>query len=347
MLRVALIGCGDVSTHYVEGFKGTKKAVLSMVMDKELEFARKLGTEYSLPFTDDLERVLADPAIDAVIVAVPHYLHAPLTIRAAEAGKHVLCDKPISTTAADARSMIRACRSRRVKLGVNYAVRYRPLQQKAKQLVGQGVLGKIHLVQFHGIHLKPEKYWTEGWKGRVKTDWRAKKALSGGGVSMMNFSHSVDLFRYLTGLEFVSVKGEYDTFETPVEVEDTVAAAFRFDNGAIGSLLTATWTGPIRESMMRIFGSDGTMEFRDEEVRLFTKKSAPGVTPLEWTVVSHELQSQEGYGPYLDLFADAVAEDKDPPVTGEDALTTLEVVLGIYTSSDTGKTVRLKHRASR
>ncbi|MGH2617720.1 MAG: Gfo/Idh/MocA family protein, partial [Thermomicrobiales bacterium] len=119
-LRIGIIGCGEIAVRMAAAIAGSRHAQHVMVMDTRAALAQDLGEQYGVPWTDNVDVLLANPAVDAVYIAVPHHLHAPLTIRAAAAGKHVLVEKPIATTLADAEAMIAAARASGVWLSVNF-----------------------------------------------------------------------------------------------------------------------------------------------------------------------------------------------------------------------------------
>src|SRR5579884_716577 len=119
-LRIGMIGCGEIAVQTAKGIAAAASAEHVMMMDVSERVARDLGQTYGVPHTTSVEELLANPRVDAVYIAVPHYLHAPLAIQAIRAGKHVLVEKPIATTLADADAMIAAAREARVAFSVAY-----------------------------------------------------------------------------------------------------------------------------------------------------------------------------------------------------------------------------------
>src|SRR5829696_2607365 len=200
-LRIGMIGCGEIAVRMATAIASSQHAQHVMVMDTQAALAQDLGETYGVPWTDRVDDLLANPEVDAAYIAVPHHLHAPLTIQAAEAGKHILVEKPIATTLADAEAMIAAARANGVWLSVNFHAQVDPLRQAARDLVAQGTIGQVvgTRIVFRGD--KPASYWTSGYSGRVATDWRVKKATAGGGVLIMNAIHDLNTLRFITGLE--------------------------------------------------------------------------------------------------------------------------------------------------
>ena len=201
-LRIGMIGCGEIAVKTAAAIAESAYARHVMVMDTRAELAQDLGERYGVPWTDRVEVLLANPAVDAVYIAVPHYLHAPLAIQAAEAGKQILVEKPIALSLADAEAMIAAARANGVWLSVNFHAQVDPLCQAARNLVAQGAIGAVigTRIVFRGD--KPASYWTSGYSGRVATDWRVQKATAGGGVLIMNIIHDLNTMRFITGLRW-------------------------------------------------------------------------------------------------------------------------------------------------
>ena len=235
-LRIGMIGCGEIAVRMATAIASSEHAQHVMVMDTQAALAQDLGEQYGVPWTDRVDDLLANPAVDAVYIAVPHHLHAPLTIQAAKAGKHILVEKPIATTLADAEAMIAAARVNEVWLSVNFHAQVDPLCQAARDLVAQGAIGQIAGTRIVYRSDKPASYWAAGYSGRVPSDWRVRKKTAGGGVLIMNAIHDLNTMRFIIGLEAVRVYAEYGTYATNVEVEDYIAVTYRYDNAAIGTI---------------------------------------------------------------------------------------------------------------
>ena len=274
-LRIGMIGCGEIAVMTAAAIAQSAHARHAMVMDANASLAQDLGERYGVPWTDRVEELLANPEVDAVYIAVPHHLHAALTIQAAEAGKHVLVEKPIALSLADAEAMIAAARAHGVWLSVNFHAQVDPLCQVARALVAQGAIGEVigtHIV-YRGD--KPASYWTSGYSGRIATDWRVMKATAGGGVLIMNIIHDLNTMRFITGREVVRIAAEYGTYSTPVEVEDFIAATYRYDNGAIGTIEagSAIRGRDPRHDVDRIYGTAGQILISEREpLQVFSRR---------------------------------------------------------------------------
>ena len=188
-LRIAMIGCGEIAYKATaKSIQATDNAEMVTGVDPVEHVARSFGETYGIETTTNLEAVLASREVDAVVISTPHYTHAPLAIQAARAGVHVMVEKPIACTVAQADEMIAACREAGVLLSVCLVTRYNPEAALARALIEQGAIGGITALQFHGAANKPDSYWTGGYSGRVQSTWRKSLQQTGGGILIMNYS---------------------------------------------------------------------------------------------------------------------------------------------------------------
>lgn len=279
--------------------------------------------------------LLADETIDAVVVCSQTNRHRDLVVAAAQAGKQVLCEKPIATTLADARAMIDACASSGVQLHIPFVCRYYPTVQRAKSLVGEGDLGAVQAIvgMNRGIPPLPPAY----------PEWITDPVEAGGGALIDHSVHVTDAMRYLTGSEAVSVSAEAGTLFTPdLGVDDSALLLLNFANGAVGSV-DPSWSVPRSnpwhyDFALRILADKGAITLDDTRQAL---------------QVSSTPESGRGY--HLDTFGVNVDEVmvkhfvhclrvgaiSDPAATGEDGYRALEIALAAYESARTGQPVAL------
>ena len=349
-LVFGMMGCGEIAVQTAKAVSQTDNCRIGMVQDVNEDMAKDMSEKCGAPYCLTWEELLSNGSIDAVYIATPHYLHAPGAIKAAEAGKHVVVEKPMATTLADADRMTRAARKAGVALSVAMAARYSGRAGIVRKIIGGGAIGKVVGIDFGAYAFKPESYWTGGWTGRVRTDWRASKAKSGGGFFIMNLVHTVDFMRYVTGLEVTSVAAISDTFRTKAEVEDYIVAVMRYDNGAIGQARGATFVeGKAPQGAIegdRIIGTSGQIYTTAEAVHLFVTKPYGDHEAGKW----HTIPSGSpwtGREDFMSAFAKAVLAGKDPPVNAGDGRSALEVCLAVYRSAETGRFVRLPLRGQR
>jgi predicted dehydrogenase len=329
-----MIGCGEIAVRMAAAIASSRHARHVMVMDTQAALAQDLGEQYGVPWTDRVEDLLSNPEIDAVYIAVPHHLHASLTIQAAEASKHILVEKPIAITLADAEAMIAAARANRVWLSVNFHAQVDPLCQAARDLVAQGAIGRVVGTRIVYRGDKPASYWTSGYSGRVVTDWRVRKATAGGGVLIMNAIHDLNTMRFITGLEAVRVYAEYGTYDIPVEVEDYIAVTYRYGNGAIGTIEagSAIRGGDPLHDIDRIYGTAGQL-LLGEPLQIYTTVAAAGLPLNQWYELPvAPLTAEEPKTAMIDGFAGPILLGERPMVVAEDGVAVLAIVLAAYQS---------------
>jgi predicted dehydrogenase len=337
-LGFGIIGCGEIAVATSRGIAEAENARIARVMDVREELARDLGEKYGAPWTTRQEELLADPAVEAVYIAVPHFLHAPIAVQAAAAGKHVLCEKPIATTLADADRMIAATRAAGVALSIPFAGLTTNTNRQVKQWIDEGLIGKVTAVQAFSLADKPASYWQGGYSGRSPSDWRTQRDKSGGGILVMNLVYNVNDLRKLTGLKPVRVFAEWDTFSTPgIDVEDYIAVTARYDNGAIGTFLAGSAVpgrGRGIDRGDRIIGTEGQI-ILGHPLRLYLYEARAGFPAREWQEVAIEEAPGSERGKRVANFAAAVLAGEPPPVTGEDGRDALEFILASYRSGET------------
>ncbi|MCW8133471.1 MAG: Gfo/Idh/MocA family oxidoreductase [Planctomycetota bacterium] len=336
-VRFGLIGCGEIAMQSLQALKlHPEVCQVSAVQDVNEPLAKDTGEKTGAAVFTDPAKLLERDDVDAVVISTPHFLHAPLTIQAAQAGKHVACEKPIACTLEQADQMIAACKSASVLLTVNYILRYDAPQKKAADLIAQGAIGKVIRFQAHVAADKPESYWSGGYTGRNKSDWRQSKEKSGGGVLIMNLIHDIDRIHKIAGLAPARLYAEYDTHSTPVEVEDNISVTVRYTNGAIGSIDAMSCARGKESFGNRIYGTDGQIEL-GWPLRVFTTRDVPGLKKNEWNTLElpGKAWGPEPRGEFFERFARAILKgDTACDISGEEARASLAFCLAAYESAD-------------
>ena len=336
-VRFGIIGCGGAAVPVAEALAASSVAELAAVYDKLPALAEDLATRLGAGVHHSLESLLADTSLAAVYIAVPHNQLAPLATRALEAGKHVLVEKPMATTLADADALVALADARGLALGVFYELRHAAANVRARAMLQGGAIGRVIGVHCQTLIDKPKIYWQVGTAGRTRSAWRASLAQAGGGVVLMNTSHGLDTIRWLTGLEVVRVAGEIGTLAAEgVEVEDTASASLRFDNGAIGSLFVgAHLAGASEDERITLFGTEGQLRlphlYGSNPLKVFLRREWGGLAPNEW----HVLPDERGpiYNRAVDDFAQAVRDGRPATTSGRDARQVLAIILALYEAS--------------
>ena len=276
----------------------------------------------------DYHELLELDEVEAVSICSANVDHAQMTIDAARAGKHVLCEKPLSITLEESDAMIAACREAGVFLGTAYPCRFGPVAWQAKQRVDAGEIGEI--LAMHGTnHLRP-----------MTTGWFIDPQRSGGGTIRDHIVHVTDLMRWFTGKEVAEVYAEGDTLKRPhIDVDDTAILVETFEGGAIAST-DPSWNRPENWSKwgnvyLRLLGTRGMIEFEVTGQAIMRTETKSG------SVSSIDTSESMNYYLLKD-FCEAIIAGRSPLVTGEDGRAGVEAILAAYRSIEEGRPIRLR-----
>jgi len=338
-VRFGFVGCGEIAKSTARSLAKVAGARVTACFDPNPASANDLKEMTGAEPVASVEALLARDDVDAVYLATPHDLHAPGTLAALAAGKHVLVEKPVALREEDARAMDEAARKAGRIVSVAYLCRYFANSLKAAALMREGVIGEVIGVRVLQVADKAPEYWTQGVSGKSRpTDWRASKARAGGGQLIMNASHMLDLAYHLTGLKATRVYAEADTFRHPVEVEDYAEAVIRYENGAIGHVAAAACArGGWRESPpVTLYGREGQLAVRNfwgsaPKVGLFR------VSTGEWEEIETPKGDLDSRGLLCEAFVRAVRGEGPNPVSIEQATEALRIVLAAYRAAETGE----------
>jgi len=337
-VNFALIGCGEIAAGTTESIKKAQAVNVVQCMDIREDLAEDLAGTYGAAATGRLEDVLENDDVQAVIISTPHYQHAPLSVAAARAGKHVLVEKPIACTLAQADEMIAAAEDAGVKLGVFHPTPLAWPAVEARRLIQGGAIGDVVAVKLHEMSNKPDSYWHGGYTGRVKDDWRMSLDTSGGGYLIMNQIHNLATMVGILDLAPERIYAEYGTYRTQVEVEDFLSFVMRLKSGAIFSLDGSSAAPGCGSFGDHIYGTKGQIDLGD---------------PMKVTLVEpwgdlkadepNELRAPEDYpdarATCVDGFAKAILNGGQVPVSGQLGRRALEIARGAYLSMKRGRPV--------
>lgn len=335
--RFGIIGCGSAALPVCQAIAQSSLARLVRVHDINAALARDLGERYRVPHTTNLDEVLNDSEIDAVYVAVPHHLLAALARQALHAGKHALVEKPMALTLHEVDDLSAWAQDHDLTLGVFYEMRYAPGFDAAREIVQAGALGSILGARIQTLIDKPMAYWQAGYSGRSVNGWRGERARAGGGVLLMNTSHLFDALWYVTRLNVVRVAGEIGTLSANVQVEDTAAAALRFENGAVAVVFSgAHIAGAQRgDESFEIFGARGALRVPDpyasDPLQIFLREPWRDLSANVWHTIP--LPPTDVFRRAIDDFARAVQEHASAPIGAADARRVLQIILALYRSA--------------
>jgi predicted dehydrogenase len=343
-VRFGIVGCGSASIPVCEAIVASTLTELAAVYDVNENLADDIHQRFQVQKMESLEELLTNQTVDAVYIAVPHFLLAPLTQQTLEAGKHALTEKPLGISLDEVDKLVTIATEQRLAMGVFYEMRYAPAHAKARELIQAGAIGNIIGIQIQTLIDKPLTYWHSGYTGRSINPWRGIKAQAGGGVLLMNTSHLIDALIYVTGLTVTSVSAEIGTLVANVEVEDMASATLRFDNGAIGSLIAgAHITGANKDECFAIYGTEGQIRLPDPYVsdllQIYLKQTFDEFTSMQWHFI--QLDPVPVYQRAIEDFVQAAQANHCVPIDAQAARQVLSVVLAIYQSATEKRTITI------
>jgi myo-inositol 2-dehydrogenase / D-chiro-inositol 1-dehydrogenase len=334
---VGLVGSGFIGQVHAEVFArsplASVRAVASRLPDRAAGFAARWGIP---AWHADYRELVARPDVDVVSVAAPNHLHRDIVVAAAEAGKHVICEKPLARTLREADEMIAACRGAGVKLMYAEEICFAPKYVRAKELADEGALGDVYLVRQSEQHFGPH------------SDWFWDPDLAGGGVLMDMGCHGIEFARWVHGKPAArSVSAEVGTFVhgQRTRAEDHAIVTVRFDGPRVG-LIEASWAMPGgMDDRAEIVGSRGVTYadlVRGSSLATFSDvgygyavEKAPDTRG--WTFTVFEEVWNSGFPQEMDHFVRCVAEDAVPGETGEDGRAVLEIIYAAYRAARLGR----------
>jgi UDP-N-acetylglucosamine 3-dehydrogenase len=346
-IGIGMIGTGNISDLHSVGYLKNEHAKIVGVADVRSEIAEQKRKAFGAKFSySDYNELLRNDEIQAVDICVPNFLHSKIAIAAAEAGKHVLVEKPMATTVKECQDMIASARRNSVKLMVGHNQIFYPPHQEAKRLIQEEIGRPIFLLT--RLH--------NGF--RQNMGWRADAKSVGGGFFMEACVHRLYLSRYLVGEPKVILCRMTKIFPDTV-AEDIAQVSIDFENGIQGSLV-ANQGGPfpLWDDRTEMIGSEGLIivnGFEEQAIAgpplMFYKngrwthyvKAGHPATAGDWPLGNLEIEANfpKTYAHVTTHFVDSIFEDKQPIVTGEDGKRTIEMVQACYDSAKLDKPVSI------
>jgi UDP-N-acetyl-2-amino-2-deoxyglucuronate dehydrogenase len=348
MLGCAIVGCGMIARFHARALAEIPGTRVVALVGRSRDNAEKMRQELGLDcaVATDLGDVLARKDVDIVIITTPSGAHLEPAVAAANAGKHVVVEKPLEVTLERCDRIIDACTRNRVQLCTIFPSRFGDANRALKDAVTAGRFGRLTLGETTCKWWRPQSYYDEG-------GWKGTRALDGGGALMNQAIHNVDLLLWLMG-PVTHVSGLTATLaHERIEVEDTAVACLRFQNGALGVIQAATSVWPGLPKTIGIHGNCGSVvieqddlvrwEFDpagpdDEALRArFAQKSGASGGASNPAAISHV-----GHARQLADFVQAIEAKRPPLVDGREGRRAVEVILAIYESNATDRLVALQ-----
>jgi predicted dehydrogenase len=331
-----MLGSGAVAEAHLTAIRSLDGVRVVGVFSRTEERARRTGEREGCVWTTDPGTLLGHPDVDVAVIATSSGSHAALALRALEAGKHLLVEKPIAMNCGDATRMIHAAAGRGLTLGVVSQRRFEELNRIIHSVLAQGALGKLLGVQVTCPYHRTQEYYDSA-------DWRGTRSADGG-LLMNRAIHSVDLMLWLAG-PARRVFGRIPTQTHRIEVEDAGAAVLEFASGALGTLLASTSVQPGGPPRLDLYGDKGTIRTQGNELVEWRVPGipAPDTTGFAASGTGRQPGSMNPRFLHLQLqdLVDSLAQGRRPAVTGDDGLHARAVAEAISTSSDRGGAIDL------
>ena len=326
MIRMGLISFAHLhALSYADCLKRNPDIDFVAFFDEDKRRATEMASKFEVPASASLQQLLRKK-IHGVIVTSPTAEHAKHVKAAADAGVHVLCEKPIAITMKDAEEEIRYCEKKNVKLQVAFPCRFFPAARSMKKVVAAGGIGKVIAASCTN-------------RGKNPGGWFVDRRIAGGGAVIDHTVHVVDLLRWILQDEVKKVYAETGTFFSDIKVEDAGLLTMEFASGVFASLDTS-WSRPAKaypiwgDMDIRLIGTEGTADLIgfNQKIEIYRNRS----DAAEWLYFGEDIDYW-----MIDDFASAVEKDARVSTTGRDGAKALEVALAAYKSAKNNKVVKL------
>ena len=341
VIHFGIAGLGNIASTHARAILNHDSASVSAASSRNVENRQKFSDEFGLPVYETIEGLLSHEPIDVVTICTPTGTHLEYGEKAAEAGKHVVVEKPIEVNSGKGRRLIDSCRQNGVKLAVIYQNRFSDGAIRVKEVLEKGLIGKPIMARAAVKWFRDQEYYHS-------SNWRGTLDLDGGGAVINQAVHTIDLLTWFLG-EAEAVSAYKGTFtHEDIEAEDNAVAIIRFKSDVLAVFEASTSIVPAQPRKIEIHGTKGTVILTDDEAVVLlgtgseksdnevNQESGSGATdPLVGLgFQNHALQ-------YAQIIH-AIKTDGETVVSGEESLQSLAVVESIYRSSELRKEVFIK-----
>ena len=343
MLNIGIIGCGKIAqVRHLPEYEQNPGARIAGLYDLNRERAQALAAQYGAKAYESYEALLADPAIDAVSVCSSNVSHAEITVAALEAGKHVLCEKPMATTLEDCERMVAAAKKSGKYLMIDQNQRLAGAHRKARELIRAGAIGKPLTFRTAFRHGGPETWSVDPGKSTWFFD---KKRAAMGAMADLGV-HKTDLIQFLLDQVVVETTASLSTLDkkfadgSPITVDDNAVCIYRMSGGAVGTM-TTSWTnyGPEDNSTV-INGTEGVLRIYDDPAHTLVLIHRDG-TVENFDVDQIQTNDNQTKSGIIDLFVDCLNDPSREGIGAESVLPAMRAVFASIESSETGRSVRV------
>jgi len=332
----AVIGVGLVGPTHARFITEAEGAELKVICDLREDRGRPLAEKYGAEWVADFREVMKRPDIQVVNVCLPTALHLEIATAAAEAGKHVIVEKPIELNLDRASKLIATCHRNGVKLATIFNRRFVFGTRRAHDAVQRGEMGKLLVADMFFKSWRTQEYYTEsGWRGT----WGKE-----GGASLINQGvHGVDLMTWIAG-PIKRVQGYARHLRHDIEADDTTIAVCEYESGALGVIESTTSVYPRQPDRIELNGEKGTIIIEDYKIAQWQLDGVEQGEPsaAELALPGADRGTSVGHFQQIQDMVHAIREKRDPVIKGEDALRSLAVIQAIYESERTGQPVEVR-----
>lgn len=346
MIKFGIVGCGMIARFHAKALADVRGAKLVACYARRPESAEAFQEEFGVDSAYcDLNEMLADPNIDVVTICTPSGAHMEPAVAAANAGKHVVVEKPLEITLKRCDKIIQACKSNGVQLATIFPSRFHDASQMLKKAVEDGKFGTLTMGDAYVKWFRTQEYYDSG-------QWRGTWELDGGGALMNQAIHNVDLLSWLMG-PVDSISAHTATLaHDRIEVEDVATATLRFESGALGVIEASTAAFPGMLKKIEVHGTHGSAVIEEEDIKTWQfakmtpkdKKIAARTQTLTETGGGAADPSAIGHAAHAKQFKDfvnALKTNSAPVIDGAEGRKSVEIILAIYKSAETGKSIQL------
>lgn len=334
-----IIGCGVIAPTHGSAVQDSGAAHLVACCDVIPERAREFSEKYGgIEVYDSMEAMLKNPEIQVVSICTPSGMHSEGCIAAAEAGKHILCEKPLDINLRAVDAAIDAAKEHNVKLAGVFQRRTYPASQKVRAAVQSGKLGKLVVGDAYQKYFRSHEYYASG-------TWRATWELDGGGALMNQGVHGIDLLLYLMG-DVKRLNAYARRLVRNIAVEDTAVAILEFVNGAVGVIEGTTSITPGYGCRIEISGDQGSITLDESTITHWDipgeEDQAEGATDEKGASSDPSALTTSGHTAHVIDLCEAIRDNREPAIPGSEARRAVQVIKAIYKSSrEGGATVEL------
>ena len=343
MIRVGILGCGKIAqVRHIPEYMANPDAEIAGFFDVDQNRCKEMAAKFGGKAFESPEALLADPTIDAVSICAINHAHAELSIKALKAGKHVLCEKPMATTPEDCEEMVKVARETGKFLMIGQNQRLAKAHAVAKELLDQGLIGKVVTFRTTFGHGGPETWSVDPGKNTWFFD---KKRAAMGAMADLGV-HKTDLIQFLLGQTVVRTTAHLSTLDKRgaddqlIGVDDNAVCIYEMSGGAVGTM-TASWTYyGAEDNSTVLYGTKGIMRIYDDPAHSITVKLKDGSEKV-YDVEQIQTNDNQTASGVIDLWVDCLKNNRAPEISGQSAITAMRAVFASIESSETGRAVEI------